>query len=145
MKVQVMRVVCLTLINTISKVLPELGNLLSEASTVDIIEYVKGTMVRGEKLGITSKFSAPGKYRRNIKKLRNGLVTLETVDRESKEILLLIERSRDEFQQNVPAPPKQVISHEEPIILPIDVQINHTKSDYFEKLESECPPSFQVI
>ncbi|XP_065668959.1 uncharacterized protein LOC101240342 isoform X2 [Hydra vulgaris] len=145
MKVQVMRTLCLTLNNTISRVLPDLENLLLEANTVDVIEYVKGEMVEGEKLGITSKFSAPGKYRRNIRKLRNSIDILKTVEKESKEILLLIEKSRDEFQMKT-ASSKHMIFDDD-VTLQLRENNEETKNNLFTdpKPLNSCKESTNIL
>lgn len=70
----------------INNVRPTVKRHLSEAANVDVIEYVKGKMVEGEQLGITSKFSAPGKYRRNMIQLKKGASTLDEVQSEVKDI-----------------------------------------------------------
>ena len=75
------------LLETISAVRPQVDSLIDEAAHVDVIEYVKGKMVEGVQLGITSKFSAPGKYRRNMKNLRKALASMDAVEEDVKRLL----------------------------------------------------------
>lgn len=75
------------LLETISIVRPQVDSLIDEAAHVDVIEYVKGKMVEGVQLGITSKFSAPGKYRRNMKNLRKAVGSMDAVEEEVKQLL----------------------------------------------------------
>ena len=75
------------LLDTINNVRPHVDHLIDDASNVHVIEYVKGKMVEGVQLGITSKFSAPGKYRRNMKHLRKALSKIDAVEEEVKVIL----------------------------------------------------------
>ena len=84
---QSMRANANQLLETISIVRPQVDSLIDEAAHVDVIEYVKGKMVEGVQLGITSKFSAPGKYRRNMKNLRKALASMDAVDEEVKQLL----------------------------------------------------------
>lgn len=81
----------LQLTNEIEAIKPSIEQLLTDAGTVDVIEYVKGKMVEGEQLGITSKFSAPGKYRRNMKQLKKAVKQMEGVDKEAKDILQILD------------------------------------------------------
>lgn len=84
------------LLETINSTRPHVDRLIDEAAHVDVIEYVKGKMVEGVQLGITSKFSAPGKYRRNMKNLRRALSTMDAVDGEVQKLLL-----DSDFQDNL--------------------------------------------
>lgn len=84
---QSMRASANQLLETISIVRPQVDSLIDEAAHVDVIEYVKGKMVEGVQLGITSKFSAPGKYRRNMKNLRKALASMDVVEEEVKQLL----------------------------------------------------------
>jgi len=81
----------LQLTNEIEAIKPSIEQLLTDAGTVDVIDYVKGKMVEGEQLGITSKFSAPGKYRRNMKQLKKAVKQMEGVDKEAKDILQILD------------------------------------------------------
>ena len=80
---------------TINNVRTPVKRHLSEAATVDVIEYVKGKMVEGEQLGITSKFSAPGKYRRNMKQLKKAASTLDEVQSEVQDIQSSLDMNSD--------------------------------------------------
>lgn len=84
---QTMRTSGHDLLETINTARPHVERKIDEAANVDVIEYVKGKMVEGVQLGITSKFSAPGKYRRNMKELRKALASMDLVEEEVKKII----------------------------------------------------------
>ena len=79
------------LLQDIELVRPAFDKAFTSAGTIDVIDYVKGTVADGEQLGITSKFSAPGKCRRNMLQLKKGVKLLDGVEKETKTIMNLIE------------------------------------------------------
>lgn len=87
MNLQTMRASGHDLLETITSARPHVERKIDEAANVDVIEYVKGKMVEGVQLGITSKFSAPGKYRRNMKQFRKALASMDLVEEEVKKII----------------------------------------------------------
>lgn len=99
--VQAVRIHSLKLLGIINNVRPHLQKHLNAAADVDVIEYVKGKMVEGEQLGITSKFSAPGKYRRNMRQLKKADATLDSVESEVREIYKSLEMSQDAMSNDV--------------------------------------------
>ena len=121
-----------TLLCTIREVKPTFENCVTEAGNVDVIEYVKGKMIEGEQLGITSKFSAPGKYRRNMKQLRNGLRLIDNVESDTKDILRYVESRLG----NVPS--KNLVD-DEISIEPVAKTDDNTDDDIFAKLEDHEP------
>ena len=84
------------LLQDIERVRPAFDKVFSSAGAVDVVDYVKGTVADGDQLGITSKFSAPGKCRRNMLQLKKGVKLLDGVEKETKNIMNFIES-----QQNV--------------------------------------------
>lgn len=84
------------LLQDIERVRPAFDKVFSSAGAVDVVDYVKGTVADGDQLGITSKFSAPGKCRRNMLQLKKGVKLLNGVEKETKNIMNFIES-----QQNV--------------------------------------------
>ncbi|XP_066926594.1 uncharacterized protein [Clytia hemisphaerica] len=129
------------LLDIIDNVRPHVDRLIDDASNVDVIEYVKGKMVEGVQLGITSKFSAPGKYRRNMKHLRKALSNIDAVQEEVKAILeddVFLDRNEcsDSDEENGPTTPPQPPSDNESDIVPMVQQEDVPTNDIFHKLDN---------
>lgn len=137
---QSIRATGLDLTETIKNVRPPLEQCLAEASKVDVIEYVKGQMVEGQQLGITSKFSAPGKYRRNMKQLKKAVKILTDVEDEVNEILELVD---SHLGNRAPSPAAPVVMDDESAIVPTskDDRIEELDDDIFTKLDNDTNPS----
>ena len=133
---QAIRATGLQLLSTIQDSKPRVDKHLSEAGAVDVIEYVKGKMVEGEQLGITSKFSAPGKYRRNMKQLKKAVKQLNGVEKETKEIVDLVDSQLEELLNNVQV--GKFESSSESLIVPSDKVTDTTPDD--DDIFSNLPP-----
>lgn len=128
---------------TINSVRPPVKRYLSEAADVDVIEYVKGKMVEGEQLGITSKFSAPGKYRRNMKQLKKALSTLDGVKEEVREIQRSLDVDSDVRSNGRLSP----LQDNDSAIVPITKSgpEHDTEEDIFARLQELDPPQHDDV
>ncbi len=80
------------LLITIEETRPKVQDLVEEAEKCDSKEHVKEKMEEQGQTGLLSKFSAPGKYRRNMKQLRKQKKALDDIPVEVRSILSVIEQ-----------------------------------------------------
>lgn len=94
------------LLTFIENVAPQIDERIAEASKHDIKETGKEKRDNptSPSSGLLSKFSAPGKYRRNLKQLKENRRTLDSVHSEVESILLTICKDHKEKPEVEDAP-----------------------------------------
>ncbi|XP_065059131.1 uncharacterized protein LOC135686752 isoform X2 [Rhopilema esculentum] len=83
------------LLNMIESIRPKIDEKLAEASTHNVKDSGKEKEEDGAHKGLLSKFSAPGKYRRNMKHLRENRKLLDLIYCEVESIVKTIEKHKD--------------------------------------------------
>lgn len=83
------------LLETIEATMPKLDECIMKAEKNDMKEFVKGKIEEEGQQGLLSKFSAPGKYRRNMKQLGKQRKLLDEIKAEIKLILSIIEQGKN--------------------------------------------------
>ena len=83
------------LLNMIKSIRPKIDEKLAEASTHDVKDSGKEKGEDGTHKGLLSKFSAPGKYRRNMKHLRENRKLLDLIYCEVESIVKTFEKQKD--------------------------------------------------
>eukprot|EP00794_Sanderia_malayensis_P007577 gene7577-8416_t len=85
------------LIETGEKIKPDLDAIIEDAEKHDTKEYVKEKIEEDGQQGLLSKFSAPGKYRRNMKQLKKQRRFLDDIPAEVRSILSIIEEEKSQL------------------------------------------------
>ena len=75
--------------------MPKLDECIMKAEKNDMKEFVKGKIEEEGQQSLLSKFSAPGKYRRNMKQLGKQRKLLDEIKAEIELILSIIEQGKN--------------------------------------------------
>ncbi len=98
------------LLETIESTKPKVDSVIEDAEKHDTKEYVKEKIEEEGQQGLLSKFSAPGKYRRNMKQLKKQRKFLDDIAVEVRSILSVMEEEGNEKSCEVITEDKQPVS-----------------------------------